>query len=408
MEEIINRYLGKPATKPYTISEGVLFSLYAPKASSVFLAGDFNGWNPKVNPMLLGEDNVWRTVIQLRPGRNYEYKYIVDGNWILDPNNEEKMEDVAGGFNSIIYLDEKGEIYEPTEEQKFKFSPEGRNYKPYQLKTEDGETYDYFVYLPKGKEKKYPAVIGLNGYLKSQWLHLYLEKYKMIGIIPEVKFGLHIREWQKLNLFEKLLEEIILKFDIREDAIFIMGMSNGAIEVLKIACTYPDKIAALSAIMGYYDLGYFQKEIEEINGKAFLDWMEIHPHIHLLKNLINVNCYICHGGLDAALPASESELLYAILRKIGARCSYKFYPNHGHSWLLVDDDLETTFNWFSKSFLTETPSKIHYYQQMPSLRNNVYSIKYEPEESYKDIDLHYSKEDSSIKLEIKNLCKIII
>jgi len=120
-----------------------------------------------------------------------------------------------------------------------------------------------------------------------------------------------------------------------------------------------------------------------------------------------VNCYLKHGGLDLALPASESELLYTVLKKIGARCSYKFYPNHGHSWLLVDDDLETTFDWFSKSYMKTATSYLHYFQQMPNLRKEVYSIKYETEESYKDIDIHYIKKNSSIKLELKNISKII-
>lgn len=408
MEELIKRYLGKPATKPYTIEEGVLFSVYAPEARNVYIAGDFNGWNSLINSLTRGEDGVWRIILKLRGNRNYEYKYVVDGNWILDPNNENKIEDVAGGYNSIIYLNEKGETYEPNEEQKWKLSPEGRNFKAFYLKTKDEEVYNYWVYVPKGKEKKYPVVIALNGYLKSQWLHLYLEKYKMIGVVPEVKFGFHIREWQKLNLFEKLLEVLYSEFPIREDSIFIMGMSNGAIEVIKIACAYPDKIAGLSAIMGYYDLGYYKKEIEEIEGKAFINWMEINPHIHSLKNLGNVNCYLSHGGLDLALPASESELLYMVLKKIGARCSYKYYPEHGHSWLLVDDDLETTFDWFSKSYMRATPSYVHYFQQMPSLRKELYSIKYEPEESYKDIDIHYSKDNSSIRLELKNISKIAI
>ncbi len=58
--------------------KGVYFRVWAPKALSVSLVGDFNDWNRDRNPMdLLGESGVWETFI---PGadRYFTYKYSIE------------------------------------------------------------------------------------------------------------------------------------------------------------------------------------------------------------------------------------------------------------------------------------------------------------------------------------------
>jgi 1,4-alpha-glucan branching enzyme len=57
-----------------------VFSLCASHATSVFLAGTFNGWNPRATPMRKYGDCEWRAALELPPGR-YEYKFVVDGQW---------------------------------------------------------------------------------------------------------------------------------------------------------------------------------------------------------------------------------------------------------------------------------------------------------------------------------------
>jgi 1,4-alpha-glucan branching enzyme len=54
------------------------FTLNAPEANSVALAGDFTSWELTPKPMKKNKDGVWKTTVALGPGR-YEYKFIVDG-----------------------------------------------------------------------------------------------------------------------------------------------------------------------------------------------------------------------------------------------------------------------------------------------------------------------------------------
>ncbi len=75
------------ANRPQKIKEGVLFSCFAPGARAVHLAGDFNRWNPQKEALFnLSGRGLWQKTVPLPPGR-YEYKYVIDGKWALDPAN---------------------------------------------------------------------------------------------------------------------------------------------------------------------------------------------------------------------------------------------------------------------------------------------------------------------------------
>ena len=54
-------------------------------AQSVYVAGDFNGWNPDAIKLKKSGDK-WKISLVL-PSGNYKYKFIVDGDWIIDPAN---------------------------------------------------------------------------------------------------------------------------------------------------------------------------------------------------------------------------------------------------------------------------------------------------------------------------------
>ncbi len=91
---------------PRPTPNGVEFSIYAPYAESVYIAGDFNNWNTSQLPLKKDELGVWKRVIYLPPGR-YEYKFIVDGEYVADPMNPT----TAGAYgNSVIWVKEDGSI----------------------------------------------------------------------------------------------------------------------------------------------------------------------------------------------------------------------------------------------------------------------------------------------------------
>jgi len=83
------------------------FSLNAPDAKAVFVAGEFNHWSKTATPLQRGEDGKWRTTMPLPPGK-HAYKFIVDGEWKVDDANPEQTPDGFGGMNSILTLGDPG------------------------------------------------------------------------------------------------------------------------------------------------------------------------------------------------------------------------------------------------------------------------------------------------------------
>ena len=80
--------------------DGVRFRLGGyQQADTVSVAGEFNGWNADLNPMIR-QDGAWGLTLPL-PGGQYAYKFVVDGEWILDPNNTNQVDDGNGNQNSL-------------------------------------------------------------------------------------------------------------------------------------------------------------------------------------------------------------------------------------------------------------------------------------------------------------------
>ena len=71
-------------------------------AGIVALAGSFNNWNQ--SEFIFGkEGDEWVCRIELEPGK-HAYKFIVDGNWLLDPANPNTEDDDYGVKNSFIVV----------------------------------------------------------------------------------------------------------------------------------------------------------------------------------------------------------------------------------------------------------------------------------------------------------------
>jgi 1,4-alpha-glucan branching enzyme len=97
--------MSKVKTKQKIKRRRVNFSLEAADAKEVILMGDFNNWNPKRHPMQSDENGMWNQSVLIPPGR-YEYKFLVDGQWRVDPQNERICPNSFGTYNSVFNLTE--------------------------------------------------------------------------------------------------------------------------------------------------------------------------------------------------------------------------------------------------------------------------------------------------------------
>ncbi len=75
------------------------FEIKDAQAKDVFIVGDFTNWGKKIR-LRRSSDGTWRKRIDLDPGR-YEYKFIVDGEWRIDPQNDQQAYNSVGTLNSV-------------------------------------------------------------------------------------------------------------------------------------------------------------------------------------------------------------------------------------------------------------------------------------------------------------------
>lgn len=89
------------ATTPEPDEREALFSVSAPEAKDVYIVGDFNHW--KINDasrLQRSENGSWEKRFALSPGK-YRYKFVVDGEWLLDSRNAEKEQNPFGTYDSV-------------------------------------------------------------------------------------------------------------------------------------------------------------------------------------------------------------------------------------------------------------------------------------------------------------------
>ena len=90
----------KPAKKAAT--KDVTFTVHAEKDKAVYLAGEFNQWNPTAKKMAYkAKDGIYAATVKLTVG-TYQYKFVIDGTWCTDPENVNSVPNDQGTFNSVI------------------------------------------------------------------------------------------------------------------------------------------------------------------------------------------------------------------------------------------------------------------------------------------------------------------
>ena len=78
---------------------------YTGSGSNVQLRGDFapDGWTAGIT--MTKTDGGFEAEVPVRDNQVIVYKFVVDGNWIMDPGNTRKSPDGFGAFNSVMRAD---------------------------------------------------------------------------------------------------------------------------------------------------------------------------------------------------------------------------------------------------------------------------------------------------------------
>ncbi len=80
----------------------IRFSILPGDAKKVALAGSFNDWVPKA--MRKQKDGCFACTVELPQGM-HEYKFVVDGQWVVDPDTNAWAMNSFGSCNSVAQVE---------------------------------------------------------------------------------------------------------------------------------------------------------------------------------------------------------------------------------------------------------------------------------------------------------------
>jgi len=81
----------------------VLPAAVAADAESAYLVGDFNNWDEGATPMKKLKNGTFKVTLDLEPGREYRFRYLVNGNqWHNDWDADRYEANPFSGDNSVV------------------------------------------------------------------------------------------------------------------------------------------------------------------------------------------------------------------------------------------------------------------------------------------------------------------
>ncbi|PCK10158.1 MAG: glycoside hydrolase [Alteromonadaceae bacterium] len=82
---------------PETLTEG---------AKSITLAGEFNDWNANATKLRKQKSGDYATTLDLQPGKEYQYRYVIDGErWENDSTADKYVpSNIGDEQNSVVVV----------------------------------------------------------------------------------------------------------------------------------------------------------------------------------------------------------------------------------------------------------------------------------------------------------------
>ncbi len=91
---------GEKEFRDYVLSGNVEFDYRDGSVRRVEVAGNFSNWTPVP---LYNYDGAFRRRIELKPG-SYQYKFLVDNAWTLDPSNDSTITNADHHVNNVLLI----------------------------------------------------------------------------------------------------------------------------------------------------------------------------------------------------------------------------------------------------------------------------------------------------------------
>ncbi|KNY27667.1 alpha/beta hydrolase-fold protein [Pseudobacteroides cellulosolvens] len=247
------------------INENEVCFLYKGKADNVFIVGDFNNWELTDNMERYVGQDIWYIKRKFPKDARIEYKYIVDQNWTIDPNNR-SITDTEYCCNSTVTMPGYKNNMDCMIYHQF---PKGEIIKDLYLASKYMEKkMNFKVYIPYGfKDEKinnFIYVIDGSDYLEFGDITTTIDFLMYKNCIPksivvfidpsertnEYKLGLNYMDYIKNELIPHIENTYTICRDYIERT--IIGVSWGAMTAMYIAMTSDNLIDYVITQSGYF------------------------------------------------------------------------------------------------------------------------------------------------------------
>jgi phospholipase/carboxylesterase len=193
----------------------------------------------------------------------------------------------------------------------------------------------YLIQEPKVKHDKNPLLLLLHGYgsneedLFSFATELPNDSYVISVRAPydlqpyghawyaihfdadENKFSDNVQAKQSVELIAGFIDEIVKQYPIDAKNVTLIGFSQGAILSYATALTYPEKVAKVVALSGYFN-------------------QEIMPKVIDTNAISHLKFFVSHGSFDQVIPVDWARKAKPALENLGLEVEYQEYPvGHG-------------------------------------------------------------------------------
>jgi glucoamylase len=315
--------------------------IYRGRAARVEVVGDFTNWAPRGLLMreLPGTDVKYLTR-GFSPAARVEYKLIVDGKWVDDPLNANRIDNGVGGLNNFFAMPG----YRPTALDNRPSGP-GMTVEAHRVASRLlGGERKVQVYLPPdymASRERYPVLYLQDGSEYINRAHavqiagsLIAEKRVPPFIIVFVDPADRTKEyWANDRFADFMATELVAWVDARyrtrptRDARALLGASLGSVISYWTALRHPDKFARV----GGQSSAFWIDDERVVSALARLEGARPHRPFRF---------YLDAGLLES--PWEVSRRVRVMLRAKGYPVTYREFEA-GHNWTAWRDNLAEAF-----------------------------------------------------------------
>lgn len=321
------------------------FSVHAPDAKAVYLAGEMSDWQGDRLLMKKGKNGNWILPLYLQQGA-WQYKFVIDGQWIHDKANPTTTDDGFEGYNSIIVLGQ-----EDTDTKINTNIPHGKIEKINIESNVLAANTPFVVYLPaeyaKNKNKHYPVLYLLHGYgnNETQWIRdgkiqNFMDNYinegwiqPFIIVMPFADISMYVQKYET-HIIDEVRGYVNNHYRVKTNkaSTAISGISMGGFGAFYLAHRHQDLFGLSVPLSGYFDMNYYLEFAK--SEKVTMD-----SELHFYCASDDTTSFVSNQALVNKLRKNNIELTYKV-------------STGGHTWRywngISKDFLRVVSDYFSK------------------------------------------------------------